>query len=85
MYGYYGYYWDPTYVLVVIGAIICLLASARVKGTFNKYNKVRSASGMTGAQAAERMLQMSGIYDVTVHHVSAVSYTHLTLPTNSLV
>lgn len=49
MYGYYGYYWDPTYVLVVIGAIICLLASARVKGTFNKYNKVRSASGMTGA------------------------------------
>ena len=70
MYGYYGYYWDPTYVLVVIGAIICLLASARVKGTFNKYNKVRSASGMTGAQAAERMLQMSGIYDVTVHHVS---------------
>lgn len=70
MYGYYGYYWDPTYVLVVIGAIICLLASARVKGTFNKYNKVRSASGMTGAQAAERMLQMSGIYDVMVHHVS---------------
>ena len=70
MYGYYGYYWDPTYVLVVIGAIICLLASARVKGTFNKYNKVRSASGMTGAQAAERMLQMSGIYDVTVQHVS---------------
>ncbi len=70
MYGYYGYYWDPTYVLVVIGAIICLLASARVKGTFNKYNQVRSASGMTGAQAAERMLRMSGIYDVTVHHVS---------------
>ena len=70
MYGYYGYYWDPTYVLVVIGAIICLLASARVKGTFNKYNQVRSASGMTGAQAAERMLRMSGIYDVTVQHVS---------------
>ena len=70
MYGYYGYYWDPTYVLVVIGAIICLLASARVKGTFNKYNQVRSASGMTGAQAAERMLRMSGIYDVTVRHVS---------------
>lgn len=70
MYGYYGYYWDPTYILVVIGAIICLLASARVKGTFNKYNQVRSASGMTGAQAAERMLRMSGIYDVTVRHVS---------------
>lgn len=43
MYGYYGFYWDPTYYLVVIGAIICLIASARVKGTFNRYNRVRSA------------------------------------------
>ncbi len=39
-------------------AIICLLASARVKEHLTKYNKVRSASGMTGRQAAERMLQM---------------------------
>ena len=70
MYGYYGFYWDPTYYLVVIGAIICLIASARVKGTFNRYNRVRSASGMTGAQAAEHMLRRSGIYDVTVARVS---------------
>ena len=42
MYGYYGFYWDPTYYLVVIGAIICLIASARVKGTFNRYNRVRT-------------------------------------------
>lgn len=67
---YYGMYYDATYVLVIIGAIICLWASARVKSTFNKYNKLRSASGMTGAQAAERMLHMSGIYDVEVRHIS---------------
>lgn len=67
---YYGYYFDPTYVLVVIGAVICLIASARVKTTFNKYNKVRSMSGMTGAQAAERILHAAGIYDVTVRHIS---------------
>ena len=29
-------YWDPTYILVIIGAIICMLASAGVKSTFNK-------------------------------------------------
>lgn len=68
--GYYGWYWEPTYFLVVIGAIICLLASAKVNTTFKRFNKVRSASGMTGAQAAERMLQMSGIYDVKVQHIS---------------
>ena len=49
-------YWDSTYILVVIGAVICMIASARVKTTFNKYSAYRSMSGMTGAQAAERIL-----------------------------
>lgn len=66
----YGYYFDPTYILVIIGAVICLIASARVKTTFHKYDKVRSMSGMTGAQAAERILHSAGIYDVSVQHVS---------------
>ena len=67
-YGYY-YYWDPTYFLVLIGAVICLIASARVKTTFAKYSRVRSYSGMTGAQAAERILNSAGIYDVRIEHV----------------
>ena len=68
-YGMY-YWWDPTYILVAIGAIICLLASARVNMTYNKYAKYRSMSGMTGAQAAERILHSAGIYDVTIRHIS---------------
>lgn len=66
------YYWgfDPTYLLVVIGAIICMIASARVKTTYNKYSQYRSMTGMTGAQAAERLLHSAGIYDVTIQHVS---------------
>lgn len=66
----YGYYFDPTYILVIIGAVICLAASAKVKSTFNKYNRVRSMSGMTGAQAAERILNSAGIYDVSIQHIS---------------
>lgn len=68
-YGYYGW-WDPTYFLVLIGAVICLLASAQVKGTFRKFSRYRSMSNMTGAQAAERILRAAGIYDVTIRHVS---------------
>ena len=64
------YWWDPTYILVVIGAIICLIASARVKTTYAKYSKYRSMSGMTGAQAAQRILNAAGIYDVEIRHVS---------------
>lgn len=68
-YGYYYTWWDPTYFLVIIGALICLLASARVKTTFAKYSKVRNMSGMTGAQAAERILHAAGIYDVVIQRI----------------
>lgn len=70
------YYWDPTYILVVIGAVICMIASARVKGTFNKYSQLRSMLGMNGAQVAQRVLQAAGIYDVQVRHVSGSLTDH---------
>lgn len=69
-YGYgYGYYMDWTYILVLIGALLCMAASARVNGTYRKYARVRSMSGMTGAQAAERILYQNGIYDVRIEQV----------------
>ena len=70
--GYYGYYYgfDWTYILVLVGAILSLLASAKVNSTFNKYKRVRSATGMTGAEAAERILHQNGIYDVGIEHIS---------------
>lgn len=65
----YGFYFDPTYVLIIIGMILCLAASAHVNSTFKKYSRVRSNSGMTGAQAAARILESQGIYDVTIQHI----------------
>lgn len=75
MYGYgmrygYGYGLDPTMILVLIGVILSLAAQSRVTSTFNKYSKVRSRTGMTGAEAAKRLLQAQGIYDVVVRPVS---------------
>lgn len=64
------YYWDPTYVLVLIGVVLSLLASARVKSTFNKYSQMRNSRGMTGAQAAEQVLHGAGIYDVRIERVA---------------
>ena len=63
-------FWDSTYFLVLIGAVICMIASARVKSTFQKYSGYRSMSGLTGAQAAKRILNQAGIYDVTIQHIS---------------
>lgn len=66
----YGYYFDPTYILVLIGVVISLWASAMVKSTYAKYSKVRSMSGLTGADAAERILKSAGIYDVRIEHIA---------------
>lgn len=67
---YYFYGFDATYLLVLIGALICMLASGRVKSTYRKYSGYRSMTGMTGAQAAQRILNNAGIYDVTIQHIT---------------
>lgn len=83
-YGYYGYYFDPTYFLVLIGAVLCIWAQMRVSSTYKKYSRVRSRSGLTGAQAAQRILQMSGIYDVRIEHVRGELTDHYD-PTNKVL
>lgn len=64
------YYYDPTYILVLIGVILCMAASAKVRSTYAKYARVRSRAGMTGREAAERILRRAGIYDVRIEHVT---------------
>lgn len=66
--GYYGYgmYWDPTYLLVIIGMLLCLGASALVNSTMRKYSRVRNLNGLTGADTARRILDYEGLYDVQI-------------------
>lgn len=66
MYGYGFWGFDWTYLFLIIGMVLSLLASAKLKSTFAVYRKVRSASGLTGAETARRILQKAGIYDVQV-------------------
>lgn len=68
MYGY-GFYYDRTYILLIIGMLLSLAASAKLKSTFARYRSVRNASGLTGEQAARRILQSAGITDVQVRAV----------------
>ena len=80
----YGYYIDPTYILVLIGAVLCMGASFLVNSTYKKYAKVRSFSGMTGAEAAARILSYSGVTDVTIEHVKGELTDHFD-PKNKVV
>ncbi len=66
---YYGF--DMTYVILVMPCIIfAMWASARVNSTFRRYSNMHSRSGLTGAQAAQKVLTDNGVYGVRVEHVS---------------
>ena len=66
----YGYGYDPTWILLVITGIIAVVAQIRVSSSFAKYSKVESRTGLTGAEAAERILHSKGIYDVRIQHIA---------------
>ncbi len=63
------FYFDPTYVLILIGLLLSMAASAKVNSTYARYARVGARCGMTGAEAAKRLLNSQGIYDVTVRRV----------------
>ena len=76
---YHGYYYgfDTTYLLLVVPALlIALIAQIQVKSAFSRYARVRCTSGLTGAQAAQRILQANGITDVRIEHISGKLTDH---------
>ena len=75
-YGGYRYMFDWTYLLVIAGLILSLIASGRVKSTYAQYSRVRSMCGLTGAMAARKVLELSGIYDVRIEHISGELTDH---------
>ena len=74
MYGMYpmGFFFDPTYILVIIGIMLSMAASAYVNSTYRKYDKVLSKKGVTGTQAAQYILQSQGIHNVGVQGLRAI-------------
>ncbi len=81
---FYGMYFDPTYILVIIGFIITMIASANVKSTFAKYDKQLSRYGLTGAEAARKILDANGLYNVRIEHVNGRLSDHFD-PKNSVI
>lgn len=70
------YYWDSTYILVIIAFALSMFASFGVKTTFAKYKEQRTIRGITGEQAARRILDMNGLQDIRVERVSGELTDH---------
>lgn len=78
------YYYDFTYILVIIGVVLCLGASAHVNRVMNKYSKVGNSTGLTGAEAARRILNNEGLYNVQIECLQADSGDHYDPRTNTV-
>ena len=63
-------FWDSTYILALIGAAVCAIASLNVNRTYKKYSGVLSGRGLTAEAVAEMILRRAGIYDVRIERVS---------------
>ena len=64
------YFYDPTYILVIIGIILTLIVQAYLTSTFSKYEKVASKSGLTASEACRKILDSNGINYVQIGHVA---------------
>ncbi|MCI5500848.1 MAG: zinc metallopeptidase [Lachnospiraceae bacterium] len=82
-YGFYPYI-DPTYMLVIIGALLCMAASANVNMTFSRYSRNSTRSGITGQEAARRILMHAGITDVRIERIGGSLTDHFD-PRNRVV
>jgi Zn-dependent membrane protease YugP len=78
-------FFDPIYWVVIgVGMALSLWAQARVKGTFAKYSRMRTRSGMTGADVARGILAQNGIRDVTVEPIRGTMTDHYDPRTKTL-
>ncbi len=64
------WFYDSTYILIILAAIISMIASAKVKSTYAKYSKILSARGITADQAAQEILYSAGLSQVPVTQVA---------------
>ena len=74
--GLHGLYFDPTMILIIPAIILSMWAQSKVSNTFNKYSSVPAAKGYTGADVARQLLNIAGITDVTVEHISGSLTDH---------
>ena len=71
------FYFDPLYIILVMPAVLfALFASMKVNTTFDRYQKQLSRQHVTGAEAARRVLDANGLYNVSIRTVSGKLSDH---------
>ena len=69
-------FWDATYILVIIGAIISAIASWNVNQTYKKFSKFQNGRGLLAEDVAALLLHKAGIFDVRIEKVRGFLTDH---------
>lgn len=64
-----GFYWDPTYVIMIPAIIFALYTQYKIKSTFSKYQTVRNSRGYTAADVARQILDENGLFQVRIERI----------------
>ncbi len=78
------YLFDPTMIIIIPALILAFWAQAKMRSTFTKYSKIRSHSGLTGAEAARRVLNQAGVPGLTIERISGNLSDHYDPRTKTL-
>jgi uncharacterized protein len=70
------FFWDPTFLIVIPGALLALYAQFRVQSAYGRYSQVPIHNGLTGAQVAEEILRRNGLARVQVERIDGVLSDH---------
>lgn len=70
------FFWDWTMILLIPAILLSLYAQFKISASYKKYSKIRSRSGLTGAQAARMILNNHGLYDVQVEPIGGSLSDH---------
>lgn len=81
---FYPFFYDPTMILIIPALLLAIYAQYKVKHTYNKYSKIYSRGGLTGAEVARELLKKNNINDVRVQQINGRLSDHYD-PTKKLL
>lgn len=73
---HYGFYYDPTYLILIPALILSVIAQGMINSAYSKYSRVGTINGYTGADVARRMLNDAGLYDIPIDVVNKTLGDH---------
>ena len=76
------FFYDPTWIIILPALILTIWAQSNINSAYSKYSRVLNRRGMTGYDAARKILDMNGLQNVKIEHIAGRLSDHYDPRTN---